>query len=230
MKRRNPIGLWPAIGLMIDQKQIAMCVTAATAKGRREIAHEIHDCDERNQEEIVGRMLERWLSAPGAKRRKPGPWVRLGLPEARVFQAALPITPANHQHTAQNFFLEAVQATNVRAEDRIVELIKVELGGRPLACVAASPRNVVESSIGMISRLGGACRTDRAGPRRALSRGRVLQQSTARLEAVRSFLPRRAPCHRRPGRRARVLSSGMHSTCRQAMRPPRSWRLTPRSG
>ena len=33
MKRRNPIGLWPAIGVMIDQKQIAMCVTAATAKG-----------------------------------------------------------------------------------------------------------------------------------------------------------------------------------------------------
>ena len=71
-----------------------------------------------------------WFPRPAAKRRKPRPWVRLGLPEARVFQAALPITPANHQHTPQNFFLEAVQATNVRAEDRIVELIKVELGGR----------------------------------------------------------------------------------------------------
>jgi hypothetical protein len=155
MKRRNQLELWPAIGLVIDQKQIAVCVTAATAKGRCEIHHEIQDCDDRNQEEIVGRMLERWLSPPGAKRRKPRPWIRLGIPEARVFQAALPITPANHQHTPQNFFLEAVQATNVRAEDRIVELIKVEIGGRSLACVAASPRNIVESSIGMISKLGG---------------------------------------------------------------------------
>ena len=155
MKRRKPPEIWPAIGLAMDQKQIAVSVTAATAKGRRQIWHETHDCDERNQEEIVGRMLERWLVVPGAKRRKKRPRIRLGLPEARVFQAALPITPANHQNTPQNFFLEAVQATNVRVEDRIVELIKVELGGRPLACVAASPRNFVESSIGMISRLGG---------------------------------------------------------------------------
>jgi hypothetical protein len=155
MTRRKPFELWPAIGLVIDQKQIAVCVTAATARGRREIGHEIQDCDERNQEEIVGRMLERWVSPPGSKRSKLKPWIRVGLPEARVFQAALAITPANHHHTPQNFFLEAVQATNVRAEDRIVELIKVELGGRPLACVAASPRGVVEASIGMISRLGG---------------------------------------------------------------------------
>jgi hypothetical protein len=155
MKRSKPFELWPAIGLVIDQKQIAMSVTAATAKGRREIAHDINDCDERNQEEIVGRMLERWLPSAGVKQRKKAPWVRLGLPEARVFQAVLPITPANHQNTPQNFFLEAVQATNVRAEDRIVELLKVDLGGRPLACVAASPRSIVEALIAMISRLGG---------------------------------------------------------------------------
>ena len=90
---------------------------------------------------------------PGAKGRRKGPWVRLGLPEPRVFQAALPITSANHQQTPQNFFLEAVQATNLRAEDRIVELVKVEIAGRPLACVAAAPRSIVESSIELISRL-----------------------------------------------------------------------------
>jgi hypothetical protein len=164
MKQRNSIGLWPAIGIMTDQKQIAMCVTAVTAKGRRKIAHEIHESDERDQEAIVGRMLERFVSAPGVKRRKPRPWVRIGLPEARVFQAALPITSANHQNTPQNFFLEAVQATNVRAEDRIVELIKVELGGRQLACVAAAPRGPVESSIGMISRLGARVGLIEPGP------------------------------------------------------------------
>ena len=116
------------------------------------------------------------------KGRKPRPWVRLGLPEARVFQAALPITSANQQHTPQNFFLEAVQATNVRAEDRIVELVKVELGGRGLACVAASPRNAIEASIGMMSRLG-ARWTDRAGPRRSSAPGRI----TGSRRMARSF-------------------------------------------
>ena len=229
MKQRNPPELWPAIGLVIDQKQIAVCVTAATAKGRREISHEIHDCDDRNQEEIVGRMLERWLSPPGAKRPKRRPWIRLGLPEARVFQAALPITPANHNHTAQNFFLEAVQATNVRAEDRIVELIKVELGGRALACVAASPRNVVESSIGMISRLGGVSDSWSLSRPRSFAREHITAkhraaQSCAFVSSSVSFMP--SACWVP----ARILSSGTHSTCPQAMRLLRFTRLTPPSG
>jgi hypothetical protein len=164
MKQRNPVGLWPAIGLMIDQGRIAMCVTASTAKGRRIIAQDVRACDEHAQEETAGRMLERFVGTPGQKRTKTGPRVRLGLPEARVFQAALSITSSNNQNTPQNFFLEAVQATNVRAEDRIVELIKLDVGGRPLACVAASPRNAVEASIMMISRLGARVGLIEPGP------------------------------------------------------------------
>ncbi len=154
MKPWNRVAFPPAIGLLIDQKQIAMSVTVATLGGRREVAREIQSCEKHSAEAVLGRMLEPWVGAPGAKRSRVKPWVRVGLPEARVFQAALPITPSNRQHTAQNFFLEAVQATNVRAEDRIVELIKLDLDNRPLACVAASPRAVIESSIEMMSKLG----------------------------------------------------------------------------
>jgi len=154
MKPRSQFGFSPAIGLLVDQQQIAISVTAAALGGRREIAREVQLCDSQSTEEVLGRMLEPWLSSPRAKRSKMKPWVRVGLPEARVFQAAVPITASNRQHSAQNFFLEAVQATNVRAEDRIVELIKLDLDNRPLACVAASPRAVIESSIEMMSRLG----------------------------------------------------------------------------
>jgi hypothetical protein len=138
----------PAIGLLIDEHEIAMSVTVTTLRGRREIAHETQNCEQQPTEEALKNMLAPWLSS-GVK-----PWVRLGLSEARVFQAAVPITPANRQHAPQNFFLEAVQVTNVRAEDRIVELIKIDLGHQQLACVAASPRAVVESSIEMMTRLG----------------------------------------------------------------------------
>jgi hypothetical protein len=150
----NQFGFRPAIGLLIDQNQIAMSVTAATLRGRREVAREIQTCDNESPEEILERMLEPWVNATGGRRSKAKPWVRVGLPEARVFQATLPITPANRRHTPQNFFLEAVQATNVRAEDRIVELITLELDNRPLACVAAAPRALIQSSVDMITRLG----------------------------------------------------------------------------
>jgi hypothetical protein len=213
MKQRNPIGVRPAIGLMIDQGQIAMCVTAATVRGRRKIAQEVQACDERTQEETVGRMLARYVSPPGAKRRKPGPRVRLGLPETRVFQAALPVTAANNQHTAQNFFLEAVQATNVRAEDRIVELIKVDLGGRALACVAASPRNAVESSIGMISKLGARVGLIEPGPAALFRAGEYYRQAPRSSKlCVRFFLGERDAIG--------VLAAGPYPLCWQTFDLP----------
>jgi hypothetical protein len=153
-KPQDRFGFRPSIGLMIDQQRIAMSVTAATPRGRREIAREIQPCDDQSAPEVVGRLLEPWVTPAKARRSRPGPWVRVGLPEARVFQAILPITAANRQHTAQNFFLEAVQATNVRAEDRIVEMITLDLDNRPLACVAASPRGLIETTIDMLSKLG----------------------------------------------------------------------------
>ncbi len=66
----------------------------------------------------------------------------------------MPITHANRNAPAQTFFLEAVQATNIRSEERIIELLKLELNKQPLACVAASPRVAIESLIGTMSRLG----------------------------------------------------------------------------
>ena len=154
MKPWIQLNLQPAIGLLIDEQQIAMSVTVATVRGRREVARESRLCESQTVEEVLNSMLAPWVAPKGTSRRKAKPWVRIGLPEARVFQAAVAITPANRQNTPQNFFLEAVQVTNVRAEDRIIELIKVELDNQQLACVAASPRAVVESSIDMMSRVG----------------------------------------------------------------------------
>ena len=139
---------------MIDEQQIAMSVTVAVSAAAARLHRETRQCENQPAEEVLKSMLAPWVDPKGVSRSSAKPWVRIGLPEARVFQAAVPITPANRQHTPQNFFLEAVQVTNVRAEDRIVELIKVELENQQLACVAASPRGVIESSIDMMNRLG----------------------------------------------------------------------------
>jgi hypothetical protein len=154
MRRWNPFAFKPAIGLVIDQRQIALSMTVMTLRGRKEVVSEVCDYDEGCAAEVLGRMLLPWAAAPASKRATAGPWVRVGMPAGRVFQATLAITSSNRQQTAQNFFLEAVQATNVRAEDRIVEMTKIELDGRSLACVAASPRSAIESSIDLLTKLG----------------------------------------------------------------------------
>ena len=90
----------------------------------------------------------------GSKRARPGPWIQVGLPESRLFQATVPITPSNRLSPPQNFFLEAVQSTNLRAEDRIIDLIKIEINKQPLACLSACPRSLVTELAEMLGRLG----------------------------------------------------------------------------
>ena len=86
MKPWNPLGLRPAIGLLIDQEQVAMSVTATTRKGRREVAHEVVACDDHSREDVLRRMLEPWVPAAGAKRPKAKPWVRVGSPRLAFFK------------------------------------------------------------------------------------------------------------------------------------------------
>ncbi len=47
-----------------------------------------------------------------------------------------------------------MQATNVRAEERIIDLLKLELNKHSMACVAASPRAAITSMIEMMDELG----------------------------------------------------------------------------
>ncbi|MGP0063258.1 MAG: hypothetical protein ACLQGP_06590 [Isosphaeraceae bacterium] len=154
MKPWSRFGLRPAIGLVIDGGQIALSVVATTPRGRREIARESQECGGQSPEVVLGRMLETWVPAKGAKRAKPKPWIQLGVPESQVFQAVVPIAAANRNAAAQAYFLEAVQATNLRAEERIIEVLKLELDKQPLACVAASPRGAITGLVEMMNGLG----------------------------------------------------------------------------
>jgi hypothetical protein len=151
---RGRFRLRQTIGLVIEEDRIALSVVARTPRGRREIARDVVPCDGSSIEEVLLRMLAPWTQGRDGKSVRVKPWVHVGLPEARVFQAAVAITSANRQNSPQNFFLEAVQATNVRAEDRIFDLVKLELDKQPLACLCACPRAVITDLIEMLNRLG----------------------------------------------------------------------------
>ncbi len=162
MKPWNQIGLRPAIGLAIEDQQISLSVVATTPGGRKEVVRDVQTCADEPQETVLERMLAPWLGrrqdplpkSSGKSKQSRGPWVQLALPESRVFQAVVPITGANHSSTPQAYFMEAVRATNLRAEERVIDLVKLEMEKQPLACLAASPRPVITDLIAMLEEIG----------------------------------------------------------------------------
>jgi Tfp pilus assembly protein PilN len=143
-----------SIGLVIDARRIAICVMRVSPLGRRILTHEVHDRGAEPAVDIVRRLLQPWIPPRRGRNARPGPWVQLGIPEADAFLSVLPITQANRNASAQAFFLEAVQATNVRAEDRIIDLVRLEIDQQPLACVSASPSAAIHGVADMVSGLG----------------------------------------------------------------------------
>lgn len=144
-----------SVGILIEDRRIAICVLKSAAGGRpRPVIREVHDRSEEPLADDLRRLLE--PIRPPASRRKAelGPWVQLGIADAHAFQAVVPITQANRNAGAQAYFLEAVQATNIRAEDRIIDLIRLEVNRQTIACVAASPSGAISVLMQTMSDLG----------------------------------------------------------------------------
>jgi hypothetical protein len=143
-----------SIGLVIEDRRIAICVMATTPLGRVPVFQDVQACDVEPPQAVLERLLRPWVKPSRGKKVGVGPWVQLAVQESHVFQAVVPITHANRTASPQSYFLEAVQATNVRAEERIIELLKLELNKNSLACVAASPLSAIVSTIEMMHGLG----------------------------------------------------------------------------
>ncbi len=140
-----------SIGVMVEDRRIAICILATGPNGRRPVVHDVHDCGDQEPREVLPRMLEPWLGARPGKAADRAPWVQVGIPNAHAFQAIVPITQANRNASAQAYFLEAVQTTNVRAEDRIVDLMRMDLNNQPIACVASAQTGRVAALVNMMS-------------------------------------------------------------------------------
>ncbi|MGC8641549.1 MAG: hypothetical protein ACP5XB_16915 [Isosphaeraceae bacterium] len=199
MKLGNGIGLWPSIGLMIEDRQISLSVVATTPQGRKETVRETQPCEEGGQAAVLEQMLAPWTgpkmengrkSSKGAKYAN-GPWVQIALPESRIYNAVVPITSANRSAAPQAFFMEATQATNMRAEERVIDLTKLELNKQPLACLAAGQRLWLTELIDTLTGLGTRVALIEAAPA-SLFRAGAIQKKTPRSSKlmVRFFLGR----------------------------------------
>jgi hypothetical protein len=152
MTSKKSFGLRPAIGLIMDSQRIALSVVASTARGRREVHRDLRPCGDDGPYPVLWDMLKPWLDGSRSKRGRT-PWIQVGLPESRIFQATVPVTASNRLHSPQNFFLEAVQTTNLRAEDRIIDLVKFEINKQPFASLAACPCGLVADQVEILERL-----------------------------------------------------------------------------
>ena len=144
-----------SIGILVEDRRIAICVVGTTSGGRRRpVACQVHDRGEEPLADELRRLLEPLRPAARSKKSDLGPWVQVGIADAHAFQAVVPITQANRNAGAQSYFLEAVQATNIRAEDRVIDLIRLEPNKQPIACVSASPSGEVSGLMHTMSELG----------------------------------------------------------------------------
>jgi hypothetical protein len=162
-----------SIGLVTDGRRIAICVMQHSPLGRRTITHEVHECGEAPLVDVVRRLLQPWIPLKRGKRTVAGPWVLLGIPDTQAFQAVVPITQANRHATAPAYFLEAVQATNLRAEDRIIDLVRLDVDKHPLACVAAAPSGAIHNLVDVVTGLGARVGLIQPAPAALFRAGRV---------------------------------------------------------
>ncbi len=199
MKPWNRIGLRPAIGLAIEDQQISLSVVATTPGGRKEVARDVQSCADEPQETVLERMLTPWLGkrpdplqkTSGKSKHTRRPWVQVALAESRVFQAVVPITGANRSSPPQAYFMEAVRATNLRAEERVIDLVKLELEKQPLACLAASPRPVITDLIAMLEGIGTRVASIESAPAGLFRAGAFLQKAPRGSKlCIRFFLGR----------------------------------------
>ncbi len=189
-----------SIGLVIEEQRIAISIVSVTPLSRRLVFGDVQACGGESTQTVLERMLGPWIKPGRGRTAQAGSWVQLGVPESQVFQAVVPITHTNRNAPPQTYFLEAVQATNIRSEERIIELLKLEIKKQPLACVAASPRVAIESLVGTMAGLGTRVGLAEPVPAALYRAGAYLPQATPRLEAVRAVLPRSTPGDRRDGR------------------------------
>ncbi len=178
-----------SIGLLIDEKRVAVAVVVTTPVGRRQVVRVDQALGDEPPQAVVARLLDPWIKKGRARTARVGAWVQVAVPESQVFQAVVPITSTNLNGPPQSYFLEAVQSTNLRAEERIIELLKVELNKHPMACVAASPRVAIAATIEMMAALGTRIGLAEPAPA-ALCRAGAFYQKTPRGSklAARFFL------------------------------------------
>ena len=134
-----------AIGLLVGEREVAICVIGATALGRVELARSTEPRGPGRLDDQLDRMLEPWLG------RKPRPKVVLGVPEVRIFHASRAVSAASRKEP-EIWFQEALRTAGTRVEDMVIDVAEAAVGKKSVAGLVACRKKSLAGALESLAR------------------------------------------------------------------------------
>ena len=134
-----------SIGVLVGERDIAVCVLGASALGRVELARAVEPRGSGPLDDQMGRMLGPWLG------RRPRPRVVLGVPEVRVFHATKGVSPASRKDP-EVWLQEAIQTVGTRVEDMVIDVAEAAVGKKSVAGLVACRKKSLAAPLEALTR------------------------------------------------------------------------------
>jgi hypothetical protein len=147
-----------AIGLYIDDHEIALSLVAATGLGPVEMARAIEPYQPGQLPSVLEKMLSPWRD----RRKRFRLPVALGLPALRVFFSTRPHRLANRDASPEVLLRDMIQSPNFSIDDLVVDLVKAQPGRDPLVSIVSARKKYLAGLLADLEECG--VRPPRAEP------------------------------------------------------------------
>ena len=134
-----------SIGLLVGDREVALCVMGASPLGRVELAQVVEPRDPGSLDDQLERMLIPWLA------RKPRPKVILGVPEVRVFHTSRAVTTSSRK-APEIWLQESLQSAGARMENMVVDVAEAAVGKQAVAGLVACRKKSLAGVVEFLTR------------------------------------------------------------------------------
>jgi hypothetical protein len=134
-----------SIGLLVTDREMAVCVIAGTPLGRVELFQTVEPREAEPLDDQIGRLLEPWMG------RRPRPKVVLGIPEVRVFHATRE-QAVNVRKDPEVWLQESLRSAGTRIEEMIIDTTEVPLGKKVMAGLVACRKKWMNDALEALNR------------------------------------------------------------------------------
>ncbi len=134
-----------SIGLLVGEREVTLCVLAATPMGRVELARESAPRGSERFDELIGRLVGPWLSG------RPRPKVVMGVPEVRVFHSARAVS-STAKKEPEIWLQESLQSAGTRVEDMVIDVVEAPVGKKSMAGLVSCRRRSLAEPMEALNR------------------------------------------------------------------------------
>lgn len=146
----NRLALRKDIGLAIGDREVAVSEVATTPLGRVEVARDREPIGDDGLAAAVDRVLARRFTKKDLAKAR----VAIGLPALRVFFSTRPIQADNREASPEVLLHEVLQSPSLNIDDMTVDMIRLRLGQRPLASLAACRKKYLSGVLAALEAAG----------------------------------------------------------------------------